>query len=244
MGLLPKMCLWLNHQGLLILSFQAMCVILRKIFIASNRHHVPSIKNWINFYSIKGLWTPSLTLHCSSIRSLFTIFLLVYVDDIIITDNDDGTLNRFVHTLATWFSIKDLGVPSYFLRVEVIPSSSGLFLSQHKYVLDLLERTKMMDSKSVTTPMSTSQIPSLMDGTSLTDSIEYQFIVGGLQYLSFAQPNIVLWINKLSQFMHRPTTTHWLALKHLLCYLKDTTHHDLFLQKWSPLSLHVFSDVD
>ena len=168
----------------------------------------------------------------------------MYVDDIIVTSNDDGTLNHFVHTLATRFSIKDLGVASYFLGVEVIPSSFGLFLSQHKYVLDLLEHTKMMDSKSFTTPMSTSQIPSLVDGTSLTNSTKYRSIVGGLRYLFFTQPNIAFSINKLSQFMHRLTTTHWLALKHLLRYLKGTTHHCLFLRKGSPLSLHAFSDVD
>nr|CAN67986.1 hypothetical protein VITISV_010770 [Vitis vinifera] len=177
-------------------------------------------------------------------KSLFTIFLLVYVDDIIVTSNDDGTLNHFVHTLATQFSIKDLGVASYFLGVEVIPSSFGLFLSQHKYVLDLLERTKMMDSKSFTTPMSTSQIPSLVDGTSLTNSTKYRSIVGGLQYLFFTQPNIAFSINKLSQFMHRLTTTHWLAHKRLLRYLKGTTHHCLFLRKGSSLSLHAFSDID
>lgn len=103
----------------------------------------------------------------------------------------------------------------------------------------------MMDSKPITTSMSTSQGLSVVDGTSLTNPTEYSSIVGGLQYLySLNQPNIAFSVNKLSQFMHRPTTFHWLAVKRLLCYLNGTAHHGLFLQKCSPLCLYAFSNVN
>jgi len=86
------------------------------------------------------------------------LYTLVYVDDIIITGNSSIKVNECIAALAHTFSIKDLGNLHYFLGVEVIPSIAGLFLSQHKYIGDLLERTKMQDVKSVLTPMSTSAL--------------------------------------------------------------------------------------
>ncbi|MCH96975.1 hypothetical protein A2U01_0017967, partial [Trifolium medium] len=71
-----------------------------------------------------------------------------------------------ISTLATVFSIKDLGSIHFFLGVEVIPTSQGLFLSQHKYIYDLLDRTKMADAKIVHSPMSTSTSLTQHDGAS------------------------------------------------------------------------------
>ena len=110
-------------------------------------------------------------------KSGLTTYLLVYVDDLILTRNNDGFLMDIISQLASKFSIKDLGKLSFFLGVEVIPTTSGLFLSQHMYIRDLLERAKMQDAKSVHSPMSTSQTPKLHDGVALTDPIEYRSIL-------------------------------------------------------------------
>ena len=59
-------------------------------------------------------------------------YLLVYVDDLILTGNNNSMLDKFVSKLADRFSIKDLGPLNYFLGVEVISMSTGLFLTQHK----------------------------------------------------------------------------------------------------------------
>lgn len=69
----------------------------------------------------------------------FTIFLLVYVDDLIITGNNPTIVQKIVAQLASKFSIKDLGCLSYFLGIEVIPTPNAILLSQHKYIHDLLE---------------------------------------------------------------------------------------------------------
>ena len=175
---------------------------------------------------------------------LLIMYLLVYVDDLILTGNDDSVLTKFTNQLAAKFSIKDLGSLSYFLGVEVIPSTHGVLLSQHKYIHDLLEKTHMLNAKDVHTPMSPNHMPSLHDGTSLTDATTYRSIVGGLQYLSLTRPDVAFAMNKLSQFMHRPTTQHWSAVKRLLRYLRGTIHHGLFLHRNSPLLLHGFSDAD
>ncbi|CAH9086511.1 unnamed protein product [Cuscuta europaea] len=82
------------------------------------------------------------------------LFLLVYVDDIIQTGNDSRFLESFISALAGRFSLKDLGSLSYFLGLEASRTSSGLFLTQHKYISDLLSRTGMNSAAPTPTPVS------------------------------------------------------------------------------------------
>jgi hypothetical protein len=83
-------------------------------------------------------------------------YFLIYVDDLLLTGNNSGFLHKFKQALAEKFSLKDLGQPSHFLGVEIIPTNSGLFLTQHHYIRDILHRANMTDSKPVSTPMATS----------------------------------------------------------------------------------------
>ncbi|CAH9086016.1 unnamed protein product [Cuscuta europaea] len=183
--------------------------------------------------------------------SLFTftahgsiLFLLVYVDDIIITANNAPVLRSFITRLATRFSLKDLGALSYFLGLEAIRTSHGLHLTQHKYIRDLLSRTHMQDASPVPTPLSPDAPLSLSDGSSPHDATEYRSVIGALQYLSFTRPDISFVVNKLSQYMHRPTTRHWEAIKRVLRYLKGTPHFGIFISAHTPLTLHAYADAD
>ncbi|KAL9238891.1 hypothetical protein vseg_013261 [Gypsophila vaccaria] len=173
-----------------------------------------------------------------------SLFLLVYVDDIIITGSDPNTVDRFISTLAARFSLKDLGHLTYFLGVEVLPCPHGLFLNQHKYIRDLLQKAKMSEAKPASTPLDSNTSLTLKSGTPLTTPTDYRMLVGSLQYLFLTRPDIAFAVNKLSQFMHQPTTTHWQALKRLLRYLQGTPHFGINIYKQSPLNLHAFSDSD
>ena len=84
------------------------------------------------------------------------MYLLVYVDDLIITGDSTTMVDSFIMVLAHRFSVKDLGKLSYFLGVEVVPNQQGLLLSQRRYILDILTRTHMIDAKPVLTPIPTS----------------------------------------------------------------------------------------
>ena len=172
------------------------------------------------------------------------IYLLVYVDDIIITGSSPSHLTSFVTTLAQRFSLKDLGTLSYFLGIEVIPNSHGLFLNQSKYIIDLLTRHNMHDSKPVNTPMATHPPLLHSHGSPTSNHTDYRAIVGSLQYLSFTRPDVVFTVNKLAQFMQAPTDLHWLALKRLLRYLRGTLHAGIQLHHNTPLRHHAFTDVD
>lgn len=87
----------------------------------------------------------------------------------------------------------------------------------------------MFDAKPVVTPLATDGNLKLHSGTTLTGCTEYRTIVGSLQYLCLTRPNIAYVINKLSQFIHRPTSEHWNAAKRLLRYLCGIWHIDSWI---------------
>lgn len=83
------------------------------------------------------------------------VYILVYVDDIIVTGSDKLLVDRIISNLGTRFSLKDLGDLSYFLGIECTRNNRGLHLMQRKYICDILAKTKMTDAKPVSTPMAT-----------------------------------------------------------------------------------------
>ncbi|XP_019096445.1 PREDICTED: uncharacterized protein LOC109130834 [Camelina sativa] len=171
------------------------------------------------------------------------IYVLVYVDDIIFA-RPTSLVQRFHVLLAHRFSPKDLGPLSYFLGVEATRTPNGLHLMQRKYITDLLAKTNMLDAKPVPTPMSTSTKLIVLSGQPLADVTKYRMVVGSLQYLAFTRPDIAFPVNRLSQFMHKPTNEHWQAAKRVLRYLAGTWTLGIFLRNDAPLTVHAFSDAD
>lgn len=178
-----------------------------------------------------------------NVASTFT-YVLIYVDDIIVTGNDSSTISRVLQSLADRFSIKDPVDLHYFLGIEAIRTQQDLHLNQRKCIVDLLTRTKMLDAKPVSTPLPITPKLTLRSGTLLANPQEYRSVVGSLQYLAFTRPDISFAVNRLSQFMHSPTTEHWQATKRVLRYLAGSHTSGIFLSWQSPLTLHGFSDVN
>jgi histone deacetylase 1/2 len=128
--------------------------------------------------------------------------------------------------------------------MEVIPTTTSLFLSQHKYIRDLLTKMNMHGAKKVTILLSTTTVLKLIDGTSSVDCTEYKSVIGAMQYLSLTRPDISFAVNKLSQFMHKPTAAHWTAAKRLLRYLKHTIFHGIHIRRNITSKLITYYDVD
>lgn len=178
------------------------------------------------------------------IHGAHVVYILVYVDDIIVTGSSSSLVRGSIHVLASRFSLKEPTDISYFLGVEATRTPSGLHLMQRKYIIDLLTKMNMLDAKSATTPMPVSPKLTLTSGHAISDPREFRMVLGILQYLCFTRPDIAYSVNRLSQFMHRPTDEHWQAVKRVLRYLAGTLSHGILLRRNTPLSLHAYSDAD
>jgi histone deacetylase 1/2 len=179
-------------------------------------------------------------------KGSLTMFVLVYVDDIIVVSSVPGATVALLKKLNEDFALKDLGELHYFLGIEVSKVRNGILLTQEKYANDILERVGMSQCKPVNSPMSTSEKLSRYEGSILgpKDATNYRSVVGALQYLTLTRPDISFAVNKVCQFLHAPTTVHWAAVKRILRYLKQTTNVGLKIGRSSSLLVSAFSDAD
>ena len=138
---------------------------------------------------------------------------------------------RLKSYLTTKFEIKDLWSLKYFLGIEVARSRHGVFISQRKYVLDLLEETGMLGCKACDTPIEPNQKLSDGDSGAAVEKGRYQRLVGKLIYLSYTQPDIAFAVSVVSQFMHAPCEAHLEAVFQILRYLKSSPGKGLFFAK-------------
>ncbi|GJS69000.1 ribonuclease H-like domain-containing protein [Tanacetum coccineum] len=132
--------------------------------------------------------------HCDSSLFIYqygieVAYLLIYVDDTVLTAASTDLLQRIISSLHKEFDMTDLGALNYFLGISVTRDSIGMFLSQKKYALELLERAHMANCNPTRTPVNTkSKLGSNRDP--IYDPTLYRSLAGGLQYLTFTRPDI------------------------------------------------------
>ncbi|XP_066396527.1 uncharacterized protein [Miscanthus floridulus] len=128
-----------------------------------------------------------------------TIYILIYVDDIIVASSTQEATACLLQDLRKEFALKDLGDLHFFLGIEVKKINNGILLTQGKYAKDVLQHANMMECKPVSSPLSTSKKLSAHEGDPLgpKDAMAYRSIVGGLQYLTLTRPDISFAVNKM-----------------------------------------------
>ena len=184
--------------------------------------------------------------------SLFTqvtptsiMYILVYVDDIIVIGTSAKDVAALIQNLNSTFALKDMGPLHYFLRIKVHHTSiRGFLLSQTKYIKDLLHKAKMSKYKPYPTLMTSNLKLSSSDGVPLTDPNLYRSIVGSLQYVTITRLELAFCVTKVCQFMQNPLDTHWKTVKRILKYLSGTSSFSLHLQRCSSLPLTGYLDTD
>ncbi|WVZ52387.1 hypothetical protein U9M48_003451 [Paspalum notatum var. saurae] len=117
----------------------------------------------------------------------------------------------------------DLGALHHFLGISVTRSSSGLFLSQRQYAVDLLQR-----------PVDTRAKLSATDGAPVADPSEYRSLAGALQYLTLTRPDLAYAVQQVCLFMHDPREPHLALIKRILLYVKGTLSTGLHIGTSSP----------
>ena len=165
------------------------------------------------------------------------------MDDIVITGSDSTGISSLKSFFHGQFHTKDLGMLRYFLGVEVMRSKHGIFLSQRKYVLNLLFKTGKLGAKQCSSPMA--------PGLHLTREDElfenperYRKLVEKLNYLTVTRPDIAHSVSFVSQYMSSLTVDNWVAVEHILCYLKGAPGRGILYSNHGHNRVECFTDAD
>ncbi|XP_047963810.1 uncharacterized mitochondrial protein AtMg00810-like [Salvia hispanica] len=146
--------------------------------------------------------------------------------------------------IAQFFKFKDLGIPKYFLGLEIARSKKGILVSQRKYSMDLLRDSGMLGCKPSSIPMDPLKQLKEDTGNAMTDPARYRRLIGRLLYLCITRPDITFAVHKLSQYVSKPCIEHWEASERVLRYLKSTPGHGLFYSSETSPTLSIFADAD
>lgn len=170
-------------------------------------------------------------------------FLLLYVDDIVLTASSTD-LDRITKRLHSEFAMTDLGDLHHFLGISVTCSADGLFLSQRQYAVDLLQRAGMAECHSTATPVDTRAKLSATDGAPFEDASQYRGLAGALQYLALTRPDIAYVVQQVCLFMHDPRELHLALIKRILRYVKGTLSTGLHIGIGPVDRLTAYSDAN
>eukprot|EP00253_Pinus_taeda_P025723 PITA_25723 len=150
------------------------------------------------------------------------LIVVLYVDDVIFTCNDVCLIDNFKAVMKKEFEMTDMGLVRYFLGIEVDQNENGIFISQAKYVNEVLGRFNMQECKAEITPTVMGLKISKEDSSKDFDPSLYKSIVGSLMYLTATRPDIMFAVSLISRFMERPKEAYWQAAKRILRYVKGT----------------------
>jgi len=169
--------------------------------------------------------------------------LAVYVDDIIITGDDEMEIKCLKGNLSREFEVKDLGQLKYFLGIEITRNPKGIVLSQRKYVLDLLSETGMLGCRTVSTPMDLNHKLCAESGHPVNKE-RYHRLVGRLIYLCHTRPDISYAVSVVSRYMHDPRSGHLDVVYRILRYLKSSPGKGLIFKSNGHLKVEGYCDAD
>ncbi|RVW22351.1 Retrovirus-related Pol polyprotein from transposon TNT 1-94 [Vitis vinifera] len=181
------------------------------------------------------------------------IFLVLYVDDILLATNDISILHDTKRFLSKHFEMKDLGDASFVLGIQIHRDRSRgiLGLSQRTYIDKVLQRYGMQNSKPGDTPVakgdkfSLNQCPKNSLESQEMQKIPYASAVGSLMYAQVCtRPDIAYIVGMLGRYLSNPGMDHWRAAKRVMRYLQRTKEYMLTYRRLDQLELIGYSDSD
>lgn len=136
-----------------------------------------------------------------------SVYILVYVHNIIITSNEikiHDYITRFFDT----FSCRDLVELNFFLGLGCIMNDDGMIMCQRKYMEDILEKYGLISCAPCATPMRTAPKLTKSNGVPLEDATPYGSMVGSLEYLTLTRLDIAYQVNHANPFLQKPIELH------------------------------------
>jgi hypothetical protein len=137
-----------------------------------------------------------------------------------------------------------IGELSYFLGLQVKQSSAGIFISQEKYLKEILKKFQMEDSSTVSTPMVVGCKLRKDDISPDVDQRTYRSMIGSLLYITTSRPNIMQVVGMVGHFQSAPKQSHLVAVKRIFKYLKGTMTYGLWYPRNQNFQLIAYSDAD
>jgi hypothetical protein len=168
----------------------------------------------------------------------------IYVDDTIFGSTNKSTCEEFSRIMIQKFKMSMMGELKYFLGFQVKQLQEGTFISQTKYIQDILTKFGMKDAKPIKTPMGTNGHLDLDTGGKSVDQKVYWSMIGSLLYLCAPRPDIMLSVCMCARFQADPKEVHLRAVKRILRYLVYTPKFGLWYPKGSTFDLIGYSDAD
>ncbi|CAA7036370.1 unnamed protein product [Microthlaspi erraticum] len=181
------------------------------------------------------------------------VYLLLYVDDMLVVAKDIKEITRLKHILSREFEMKDLGAARRILGIDIFRDRKRgiLQLSQQDYLERVLKDYGMLESRSVQTPIGTHFKLSSTKAEDMADTeiemkdISYSNAVGSLMYAMVStRPDIAHAVGLVSRFMSSPCKDHWMRVKWVLRYIRNTTDFKLTFTKSDKFEVKGYCDSD
>ncbi|GJT34212.1 putative ribonuclease H-like domain-containing protein [Tanacetum coccineum] len=168
----------------------------------------------------------------------------VYVDDIIFGSTNKSWCDEFEALMQSRFQMSSMGELTFFLGLQVKQNKGGIFISQDKYVAEILKKFDLVNVKAAITPMET-KLPLTKDEEAFDVDVHlYRSMIGSLMYLTASRPDIMYAVCVCSRFQVTPKISHLNAVKRIFKYLKGKPNLGLWYPRESPFDLEAFSDSD
>lgn len=149
------------------------------------------------------------------------VLVEIFVDDSLFIGNDD-LCKAFLEEMSKEFDISMFGEIKFFVGLQIQQKKDGIYITQSKYIKEILKKFGMEDWRPVGTPMSTEHKLSKNDDSKEVDQTTYRSMIGKLQYVVHTRPDITLAIGMVVRFSANPKENHMMEIKRIMRYLKGT----------------------
>ncbi|GJW80185.1 putative ribonuclease H-like domain-containing protein [Tanacetum coccineum] len=172
------------------------------------------------------------------------LLVQVYVDDIIFGSKKKELCNAFKKLMHEKFQMSSMGELTFFLGLQVQQKKDGIFISQDKYVDEILKKFRFTKVKTASTPIET-QKPLLKDKNGEEVDVHmYRSMIGSLMYLTSSRPDIMFVVCACARYQVNPKVSHLHVVKRIFRYLKGQPKLGLWYPKDSPFDLVAYTDSD
>ncbi|GJV87016.1 putative ribonuclease H-like domain-containing protein [Tanacetum coccineum] len=172
------------------------------------------------------------------------LLVQVYVDDIIFGSTKKSLCVKFEQMMHKRFQMSSMGELTFFLGLQVKQKDDGIFISQDKYVVDILKKFDFVTMKTTSTPIETNKALLKDEEAEDVDVHSYRSVIGSLMYLTASRPDIMFVVCACTRFQVTPKVSHLHAVKRIFRYLKGQPKLGLWYPRDSPFDLKAFSDSD